>query len=272
MSGYRRYSGYKRSYGNPYGFQGGARLLRRVFKKKTPLKKVQKDVRFLKRAIEIKQADYIITGVGIPSFVGSSTPLHTVNLIVPGNSYTQRVGNKIAMKDLRVRAKIGWRLSPHYDNNTVASNAYRVLVIYDKYSSQGNGSGVPTTTPSFNTIFQDRQTNGTTNQTWLSEKNHDMGDRFVVLHDKVRLTPPVVNPLTNIAPVPDEPALVSIGFTEDFTIPLKGRQTCFNVNEITEGALYLVFVAQAYWQMGSDSVNNEFIIGQCSARLRYYDI
>jgi len=247
-------------------------MLRRVFKKKTPLKKVQKDVRFLKRAIEIKQADYIIDGQEIPSFVGSSAPLHVVNLIVPGSTYTQRIGNKIAMKDLHVRAKIGWRISPHYDNNTVGSNAYRVLVIYDKYSSQGNGSGVPTTTPSFNTIFQDRNTGGTTNQTWLSEKNHDMGDRFVVLYDKTRLTEPVVNPLINVDTTPDEPGLVSIGFMEDFKIPLKGRQTCFNINEITEGALYLVFIAQTYWTMSSDNVWNEFTIGQCRARLRYYDI
>lgn len=247
-------------------------MLRRVFKKKTPLKKVQKDVRFLKRAIEIKQADYIIDGQTIPSFVGSSTPLHVVNLIVPGSTYTQRIGNKIAMKDLHVRAKIGWRTSPHYDNNTVGSNAYRVLVVYDKNSSQGNGSGVPTTTPSFNTIFQDRNTAGTTNQTWLSEKNHDMGDRFVVLYDKTRLTEPVVNPLINVNATPDEPALVSIGFMEDFKIPLKGRQTCFNINEITEGALYLVFIAQTYWTMSSDNVWNEFTIGQCRARLRYYDI
>lgn len=247
-------------------------MLRRIFKKKTPLKKVQKDVRFLKRAIEIKQADYILTGFAIPSFIGSSAPLHVVNQIIPGNTYTQRVGNKIALKDLHVRAKISWHLSPHYDNDTVGTNAYRVLVVYDKYSSQSNGAGVPTTTPSFNTIFQDRQTNGTTHQSWLSAKNHDMGDRFVVLYDKVRQTAPVVNPLINEVPVPDQPAVVAINMSEDFTIPLKGRQTCFNVNEITEGALYLVFVAQTYWEMPSDSVWNEFIIVQCTARLRYYDI
>lgn len=272
MSGYRGRYGYQRSYGNPYGFRGGAQMLRRVFKKKTPLKKVQKDVRFLKRAIEIKQADLIIEGQGIPAFIGSSSSLHVVNQIIPGNTYTQRVGNKIALKDLHVRAKILWRVSPHYDSNAVGSNAYRVLVVYDKFSSQANGSGVPTTTPAFNTIFQDRQTNGTTHQTWLSQKNHDLGDRFVVLHDKVRHAPPVVNPLINEQPVPDQPAFLSINFTEDFKIPLKGRTTCFNVNEITEGALYLIFIAQTYWNMSADSAWNEFVIAQCTSRLRYYDI
>lgn len=272
MSGYRRYFGYKRAYGNPYGFQGGARLLRRVLKKKTPLKKVQKDVRFLKRAIEIKQADYILQGQGIPAFVGSSAPLYPINQIQQGNTYAQRVGNKIALKDLHVRGKILWRLSPHADTNAVGNNAYRVIVVYDKNCSNNSGAGVPTVTPSFNTIFQDRHTSGVTNQSWLSMKNHDVSDRFVVLYDKVRQTAPVVNPLINTDADPDTPAFVSMNLTEDFVIPLKGRTTQFNTNEITEGALYLIFIAHTYWQQPANDAWNEFIIVQCTARLRYYDI
>lgn len=241
--------------------------------KKTPLKKVQKDVRFLKRAIEIKQIDTTsFIGGAVGSFVGSNSNVHVVNMVVPGNSYTQRVGNKIAMKDLKVRLHFTWRLGPHYDYNNTAPNGLRTIVVYDKYSSQANGQGVPTTTPSFNTIFQDRDSNGTTLQTWLSGKNHDMGDRFVVLYDKVRQTPPVVNPLINESPVPDQPASVGIPIGEEFTVQLKGRQTCFNVNEITEGALYLIIIAMHNWSMSGDSQEDHYVISNATCRLRYYDI
>lgn len=275
MSGYRRYSGYsgyKRAYGNPYGFQGGARMLRRIFKKKTPLKKVQKDVRFLKRNIEIKQIDRVIEGHSMPSFVGSSDPLLICNYVQQGNTYTQRVGNKIALKDIHVRAKISWTLSPRNGVNYINTNAYRVLLVYDKYCSVANGGGVPTTTPAFNTIFQDRDTTGTASQSWLSGKNHDLGDRFVILHDKVRYTAPVINPLINTDSDPDTPSAVNICFLEDFTVPLKGRTTCFNTNEITEGALYLIFIAQTHNTMVSQDVDNLFGITRATARLRYYDI
>lgn len=247
-------------------------MLRRIFKKKTPLKKVQKDVRFLKRAIEVKQTDYIIQGQAIHAFVGSSDPLTVINNIQQGNTYTQRVGNKIALKDVHVRAKLQWALSPHANNNNTPGNAYRVVLVYDKNCSASNGAGVPTTTPAFNTVFQDRLTTGSAHQSWLSGKNHDTGDRFVVLYDKVRNTAPVVNPLINTTADPDTPAWVSMNFMEDFTIPLKGRTTCFNTNEITEGALYLIFIAQTYNDFASYDVENSFGITRCSVRLRYYDI
>lgn len=248
-------------------------MLRRVFKKKTPLKKVQKDVRFLKRAIEIKQIDTVSwINHNIPSFVGSNDSLNVVNMVIPGNTYTQRVGNKIAMKDLRIRLEIAWIVGVNRHTNNQALNAYRLVVIYDKYSSQANGQGVPTTTPAWNTIFQDRQSNGTTLQGFLAGKNNDLGDRFVMLYDKVRHVVPVLNPLTNSDPPVDQPAAIGIPYHEDVLIPLKGKQTCFNVNEITEGALYIGMIAMHNYSMVSDNVDNYFRIVEQHSRLRYYDI
>ena len=54
-------------------------------------------------------------------------------------------------------------------------------------------------------------------------------------------------------------------------IPLKGKQTCFNVNEITEGALYIGMIAMHNYSMVSDNVDSYFESWN-NTRLRYYDI
>jgi len=258
----RRYTG---------GWVGRAPRSTRVTAART-YRRVVKDVRFLKRAIEIKQADVVLANIAIPAFPGASAPLQPLNFINQGNQFCQRIGNKIAMKDLHVKLQLGWKISPNYDTSHVESNAYRIVVVYDKLASNASGQGVATTVPNFNTIFSDRLTDGTGTGTWLSSQNHDVGDRFQVLYDKIKQLTPVVNPVPNEAPTPDEPAYVKIPYIENFVVPLKGKTTVFNQgNEITEGALYLILIAAHYKTMSADSIWNEVGVDMQSVRLRYFD-
>jgi len=235
------------------------------------VKRVARDVRFLKRAIEVKQCDVVSAGV-VPSFTGGNSVISPLNNIAVGSAYHQRVGNKIALKDLHARVHLYWTLSPNYDTNKVENNSYRIAIVYDKLCSNTGSTGVPTTTPNFNSIFQSRTTSGATASEWISGTNHDVGDRYVVLYDKVKSLTPIINPLTNTQPTPDEPSSIHIPYDENIFIPLKGRTTMFNTSaEITEGALYLVVIALHYKTMSSNSIDNHITIQSACIRLRYYD-
>jgi len=274
VSGYKARRGFKRQWNNPYGINYKA--YRSVYKqyKKAPMKKLQKDMRFLKKAIELKVADTtLVTGV-MASFVGSTGSIWIMNQLSQGNNYTQRVGNKICLKDLRVRLMIHWTLSPSLTHGTVEHNGYRIIVVYDKNASSSAATGVPTTTPAFNTIFQDRWTGspGGTAQSWLSSKNHDMGDRFVVLYDKVRELVPVVNQLINHDTLSDYPAHIRIPHIEDFYVPLKNRESTYVGAEISQGALYLITIAMKNETMVSNERDNHLTLDGAACRLRYYDL
>lgn len=238
------------------------------------IKKVQRDVKFLKHVIEIKQVDATLPTGPIPSFVGSNDTTHVINATLVGPGMWQRIGNRINLKELEVCMNITHMSTRHEDQATMVPNEYRIAVVYDKLTTNFSGSGVPATKPNFNQMFMERNLSGTTATHWMSPKNPDVGDRYVILYDKKRAAnQPFMNTMMNTVSDPDTPAVQYQYLVEHFKINLRGRPTVYNAaQEITEGALYIVLIA-LYHQtdLSSDPLVNTINIGTNYCRLRYYD-
>lgn len=235
---------------------------------------MQRDVKFLKRVIEIKQIDNVVAINHVPEFVGSNDTSFVLNETLVGPGMWQRIGNRINLKELEVCVNMEYSSTRHTTQNSIVANEYRIIVVYDKIASNLTGSGVPATKPNFNQMFLQRDKSGSTATTWMSPKNADMGDRYVILYDKRRAcNHQFINTLENTVSDPDTPAVQRQHYLEHFKINLRGRPTVYNAaQEITEGALYFVVIARHMQDDLNTSPNlNYFSVGVNFARLRYYD-
>lgn len=144
-----------------------------------------------RRGEEVKTLDIQFTGAYAATYTVDTQPcqilnlnngtacVQSLNLIQQGAGISQRIGNKVSLKSLRLRLRL--------INNTVSTNAIishaRVMVLYDR---NPNGAYVAA-----NTILgESLQSNSIGTGTMDSNINPNFFDRFVVLMDKHLVLPP----------------------------------------------------------------------------------
>lgn len=177
--------------------------------------------------------------------------------IQQGTGVSQRIGNKIALKSLRIRLALSAIDNHEYD---IISEA-RLMVVYDR---QPNG-----VYPTMGNMLQLIKQDGTTAfGTEVSNINVSQLDRYVVLMDKILSLPPQTTGLTNAN---------MVGVTQQSTfiidefIKLKRLETCFQssnnpitIGDVQTGALYIV-------SLGNLAKDSEPYGWSGEMRLRFYD-
>lgn len=203
---------------------------------------------YRRAALETKTCDFQFTGAYVAG--GVYTPdtqpfqqlltnsgtacVQAVNLCQQGTGISQRDGNKISMKSLRIRLALA------VVNGVVngGTSNVRVALIYDR---QPNAAYIAS-----NAIFgESLQANTIGTGTMFSNLNPNFFERFRVLMDKQITLPPFDNGMIGstglTGPTTDET------FKIDEFIPLKDLETLYNgtanpmtIAQITTGALLLV--------------------------------
>lgn len=195
---------------------------------------------------EVKTLDtqFTVTNVGtgyVPDtnpamqLPGWNDPLgrQAVNLVQQGTAFSQRIGNKIKMKSVRIRMFLKTSTAPQ-----LVVIPLRILLVYDR---QTNGAYINNTL----LLGQANQNGNLGVGSQTDNINPNFFDRFVVLMDKFIAAPPIAaGVLTSI---------LTIGATESKThivdefIRLKGLDTVFNTTAnpctigcVNTGALILV--------------------------------
>lgn len=203
---------------------------------------------YRRAALETKTVDFQFTGAYVAG--GAYTPdtqpfqqllcnsgtacVQAVNLAQQGTGISQRDGNKISMKSLRIRMALNIAA---LQANTATSNV-RVMLIYDR---QPNAAYIAS-----NAILgESLQSNTIGTGTMFSNLNPNFFERFRVLMDKQQTLPPFDNGVIGSTGLTGPTALET--FKIDEFIPLKDLETLFNgtanpmtIAQVTTGALLLV--------------------------------
>ena len=217
-------------------------------KKKREIKTL--DIIFPQNYVRVYVSD-TLTGI---TFNDSPT-LQNLVRVNQGAGISNRIGNKIALKSLRIRAT----LDVTGNGGTPPPQNARMMIIYDR---QVNG-----VYPAVDNILSDVNTSNTvTPGDYLSSINPNFYDRFIVLCDKI-----FIIGSTPIAGGTDFGPTEQKGFVIDEFIKLKGLETQFStstnaspISNLNTGALYLI-------GFGDQSNGNEPYYMNAKFRLRYYD-
>lgn len=211
---------------------------------------------------ELKGVDTILTVAGpVIATTGTNGDVFTLNLVAPGTASYNRVGRKIAMKNLRIRFLANYKYAPIATTLSIQGALMRCVLVYDRQPS----GAVPT----FETIFGTTLQDGTEAATVLSPVRYDNTARFIVLSDNILNGS--VDPGQSAGGTENE---VAVSYHFDKFIPLKGLETVYSgqsspctIADISSGGLYLYFRAT--------SSTDEFIDWSVSstsfARLRFVD-
>lgn len=170
-----------------------------------------------------------------------------------GAGIPNRIGNKIALKSLRVRASVQVNANATSPNNQIL----RWLIVYDR---QPNGAY-----PVVDNLLSDITVGNTiVAGDYQSSINPSFYDRFIVLCDKLLVGADIASTLIT-GPTEQK------GYQIDEFIKLKGLETVFQASttgspiaDINTGALYLVT-----W--GNIQPRDEPLFMSSKMRLRFYD-
>jgi len=203
----------------------------------------------------LNEVKYCDIAVSDDNFVVVAAPGILLNGVAQGATQYNRIGNKIAMKSIRIRGQIINLL-------TVVQNYLRIVVVYDK---QTNGA-----LPNSSVVLQTRIQDGTATNSAFSELNMDYLERFTILRDYTIATPALTNTAGVITNLGFDPGQNSDGgsiFEIDWFIKLKGLQTLYKgatsgIGDIATGGLYMYFLTH--------QTNNAWTFRNAE-RLRYYD-
>jgi len=212
---------------------------------------------------EIKTVDTIFPQVYTRIYVSDTLSGITFNdapciqnlcRIQQGAGIPNRIGNKVALKSLRIRATLE---QTGNDGGAPLQNG-RFMIVYDR---QVNG-----TYPSINAILGDISVSNTvTAATYLSSINPNYFDRYIVLCDKIFIVG--ANQLAGADNGPTEMKQ----FVIDEFIKLKGLEVQYGsstagspIADLNTGALYLI-------GFGDQTNGNEPYYMNATLRLRYYD-
>lgn len=191
--------------------------------------------------------------------ISSTAAVQNIVMIQQGGGESQRIGNKAALKSLRIR----FQLIPTGNANFTTINYARFMVIYDR---QVNG-----VYPAANTILsQLNQSNVTVAGTYLDSINPNFLERFVVLCDEYLTFQPASTVAANI----DGPS-TDKAFYMDKYIKLRNLEVQFGGNvltgagglgvaNVTTGALYLL-------SWGNVAAGAEPYCWTGNTRLRFHD-
>jgi len=179
--------------------------------------------------------------------------IFVANAVQQGAGSWNRVGRKIRLKSLRIKANIKFTNSLLAD---VLQNNVRMTVVWDK---QPSSNALPT----FDTIFGGTDQLGAESTTYLSNLRYDNTERFSVLKDEI-----IESDMEYGAPT----AVINYQKEVDCFIKLKGLITVFSgqsnpitIADISSGALYIIFRCQ------NASVGVTCLVTNSVIRLRYYD-
>lgn len=179
--------------------------------------------------------------------------IQNVVMVTQGAGISQRIGNKIALKSLRIRMSLEIT-----DKNSTPPQGARFMVVYDR---QVNG-----VYPSVNQVLANITTGNTTaNGNWLSSINPNYYDRYIVLCDKMFIIGNNANGPVGTWVTTKE------AFMIDEYIKLKGLETQFKsttngapIADLSTGALYII-------GFGDQQENTEAYYMSGQLRLRFYD-
>jgi len=174
--------------------------------------------------------------------------------IQQGSGIPNRIGNKVALKSLRVRATLEITGNP---TGAPPQNA-RFMIVYDR---QANG-----TYPSINAILGDIDvSNVVTGATFQSSINPNYFDRYIVLCDKIFIVG-----AGSLAGTDQGPTELKQFVIDEF-IKLKGLEVQYGsstagspISDLNTGALYLI-------GFGDQANGAEAYYMNATIRLRYYD-
>jgi len=211
------------------------------------------------KTVDIQFSDTYTSPYVEETFTGitfNTTPmiqnLVTVN---QGAGIPNRIGNKIALKSLRIRGTI---VPASSGGGSVQNQIMRYMIVYDR---QPNGQY-----PAVNNVLSDiLVTNAIVSGDYLSSINPSFYDRFIVLCDKIQVLGGESSFTFITGPTEQK------GYVIDEFIKLKGLETVFTtssegspVGDINTGALYLI-------ALGNITEDSEPAYMTSKMRLRFYD-
>lgn len=222
-----------------------------------------------KRTQEIKTLDMTFSGnynVGIYTQDQLNNPVIMINTtgtiqnlacIQQGTAVSQRVGNKVALKSLRIRLALSI-----LDQDYSSTSECRLMIVYDR---QPNGT-YPTIANMLQLIKQD---GSTSNGNEVSSINVSQLDRYVVLMDKLISLPPYTT--NNLSTTSMLGITQQSSYIIDEFIKLKRLETSFSttsnpsiISNVQTGALYVV-------SLGDIVPKSEPYCWAGNMRLRFYD-
>jgi len=182
---------------------------------------------------EIKYVDIALNDDSF-TVIGSFAP-QLLNGIVQGSAQQQRIGNKIAMKSVRIRGQI--------INLATNVQTYGRIIIY--YDRQTNGANCAASD-----LLQTTTSVPANTTSVYSELNLNNVERFIILRDYCISLPSVTNTagvLTNLGFDPGQNPSGGSIFEVDMFIKLKGLQTLYKgatavVGDVSTGGLFMVLL------------------------------
>lgn len=198
---------------------------------------------------------------GVLATVTTNGAAILLNGVQRGTGSFNRLGRKITMKSLRVKADIACTHIIQLANGDQHGNTLRMVVVYDR---QTNGGAIP----NYNLIFGQTDQAGAETGNIYDSLRYDNTGRFAVLMDKVITS----NPGSPGAAAASD--LIQNRFFCDEYIKLKNLETFFSDTqspmtntEIATGSLYIYFRAT----INSNLISEWAVAPASFARLRYYD-
>lgn len=184
--------------------------------------------------------------------------VQALNLVQQGAGISQRIGNKISMKSLRLRFAFS-----RTGVDALTSFSTRIMVLYDR---NPNGTYIASNT----ILAQSRSDNTIQNGNYLENLNPNFFDRFVILSDDFISTPTVA--AAGINSTLEQGPTGSSAFIYDKYIKLKNLETTYNgtaspllIANVNIGALLILVYGEA-----TANTNDGWNM-QGSARLRFRD-
>jgi hypothetical protein len=177
----------------------------------------------------------------------SNGAIQALNIIKQGYKVSQRIGNRVSLKSLRIRLQLY-----AYDNHLGVTTSARLVLIYDRQTNGAYPSNLTTASFLWPQIFSAQSTESNNNTDILPTQlmNIDVNslERYVVLMDKTLELPPVgliesdmlmTGPSWNGEDTP---------FIIDEYIKLRNLTTVYNqlsdttIEQIVTGGLYLISI------------------------------
>lgn len=239
-----------------------AQLLRRAKAYQSARPRYTAPPRYARSSDELKGVDTSLSLTPVIATTSTNACSFTLNLVQAGNGSWNRVGRKISLQSLRVRATFSHAYALTATTNNNFGNSVRMVVVWDKQPSSGS-------VPTFDTIFGRTAQDGTESCLFLDALRYDNSERFSVLRDKV-----IDMPIQSTTPVAGTGNQVTNFYSCDEFIPLKGAITVFSgqsspmtIADISSGALYVFFRTQ----LDTPVTNVVSVDADSFARLRYKD-
>ena len=203
----------------------------------------------------LNELKYVDTVQQDENFVTVPSAGFLINGLVQGAGQFQRIGNKIAMKSLRIRGQI-------VNLSTNIQTMVRIVIVYDK---QSNGA-----IPNSSTVLATRDTAGASTNTAYSFLNMDYVERFTIIRDYAVTLPSVSHAagvLTNVGFESGQTPTGESMLNVDLFIKLKGLLALYKgatsaIADIATGGLYMYCLTQA---------GNNTWTSRNTMRLRYDD-